>query len=380
MAFWALGIVVAPMLGPVAGGWLTDNYSWRWVFYINIPIGVIALILTQLYIFDPPYLRKKAQGIDYWGIGLLVLGIGCLQIMLDKGQEEDWFSSHFIIVLAVLTVVGLGGLIVRELKAEHPIIDLTVFKYRSFAVGTFLMTVVGFVLYGSTVLLPLFMQILLGYTATHAGVTNLPRGMASFLFMPLIGFLTSKVDVRKLLGAGILASAVAMFLLSRLSLDVGFADFVFPLALQGAALGLIFVPLTTVTNDPVPKERLGNATSLFNLMRNIGASIGISAVTTIQVRNAQTHLHDLGANVTGSNLQWQRTIAGLQQFFISQGTDAATALHRAQAAAFGMVQRQAAMLSYADAFRFLGILFVVMFPLIFLMKKPQKKGAAPMAH
>ena len=140
------------------------------------------------------------------------------------------------------------------------------------------------------------------------------------------------------------------------------------------------MPLTTVTNDPVPKERLGNATSLFNLMRNIGASIGISAVTTIQVRNAQKHLHDLGANVTGSNLQWQRTIAGLQQFFISKGTDAATALHRAQAAAFGMVQRQAAMLSYADAFRFLGILFVVMFPLIFLMKKPQKKGAAPMAH
>ena len=380
MAFWALGIVVAPMLGPVAGGWLTDNYSWRWVFYINIPIGVIALILTQLYIFDPPYLRRKAQGIDYWGIGLLVLGIGCLQIMLDKGQEEDWFSSHFIIVLAVLTVIGLGGLIVRELKAEHPIIDLTVFKYRSFAVGTFLMTVVGFVLYGSTVLLPLFMQILLGYTATHAGVTNLPRGMASFLFMPLIGFLTSKVDVRKLLGAGILASAVAMFLLSRLSLDVGFADFLFPLALQGAALGLIFVPLTTVTNDPVPKERLGNATSLFNLMRNIGASIGISAVTTIQVRNAQKHLHDLGANVTGSNLQWQRTINGLQQFFISKGTDSATALHRAQAAAFGMAQRQAAMLSYADAFRFLGILFLVMFPLIFLMKKPQKKGAAPMAH
>ena len=380
MAFWALGIVVAPMLGPVAGGWLTDNYSWRWVFYINIPIGVIALILTQLYIFDPPYLRKKAQGIDYWGIGLLVVGIGCLQIMLDKGQEEDWFSSHLIIVLAVLTVVGLGGLVVRELKAEHPIIDLTVFKYRSFAVGTFLMTVVGFVLYGSTVLLPLFMQILLGYTATHAGVTNLPRGLASFLAMPFIGFLTSKVDVRKLLGAGILSSAVAMFLLSRLNLDVGFSDFWWPLALQGAALGLIFVPLTTVTNDPVPKERLGNATSLFNLMRNIGASIGISAVTTIQVRNAQKHLHELGANVSTSNLQWQHMIGGLQQFFISKGTDPTTALKRAQAAAFGLVQRQAAMLSYADAFRFLGILFVVMFPLIFLMKKPHKRGGPPMAH
>ena len=380
MAFWALGIVVAPMLGPVAGGWLTDNYSWRWVFYINIPIGVIALILTQLYIFDPPYLRKKSQGIDYWGIGLLVLGIGCLQIMLDKGQEEDWFSSHFIIVLAVLTVVGLGGLIVRELKAEHPIIDLSVFKYRSFAVGTFLMTVVGFVLYGSTVLLPLFMQILLGYTATHAGVTNLPRGMASFFAMPFIGYLTSKMDVRKLLGAGILSSAVAMFLLSRLNLNVGFSDFWFPLALQGAALGLIFVPLTTVTNDPVPKERLGNATSLFNLMRNIGASIGISAVTTIQVRNAQKHINDLGANVSGSNLQWQQTVTGLQHFFISKGTDPATALKRAYAAAFGMVQRQAAMLAYADAFFFLAILFVVMFPLIFLMKKPTHKGGSPMAH
>jgi MFS transporter, DHA2 family, multidrug resistance protein len=380
MAFWALGIVVAPMLGPVAGGWLTDNYSWRWVFYINIPIGIIAIILTQLYIFDPPYLRRKAQGIDYWGIGLLVLGIGCLQIMLDKGQEEDWFSSHFIITLAVLTVIGITGLIIRELKTDHPVVDLTVFKYRSFAVGTFLMTVVGFVLYGSTVLLPLFMQVLLGYTATHAGVTNLPRGLASFLAMPFIGYLTSKVDVRKLLGAGILASATAMFLLSRLNLNVGFHDFLWPLALQGAALGLIFVPLTTVTNDPVPRERLGNATSLFNLMRNIGASIGISTVATMQVRNTQKHIHDLGAQVTASNLEWQRTIAGLQQFYMGKGADSVTALKRAYGASFGMVQQQASMLSYADVFRFLGILFLVMFPLIFLMKRPQHKGGATMAH
>ena len=192
MAFWALGIVVAPMLGPVAGGWLTDNYSWRWVFYINIPIGALAIILTQLFVFDPPYLRRKSSGIDYWGIGLLVLGIGCLQIMLDKGQEEDWFGSHFIITLAVLAVIGLGGLIIRELKTDHPIIDLSVFRYRTYAIGTFLMTGVGFVLYGSTVLLPLLMQVLLGYTATHAGVTNLPRGLASFLAMPFVGFLVAR--------------------------------------------------------------------------------------------------------------------------------------------------------------------------------------------
>src|SRR5438552_14082728 len=222
MAFWALGIVVAPMLGPVIGGWLTDNYSWRWVFYINVPIGVLAILLTQAFIFDPTYLRREKTGIDYWGIGLLTVGMGSLQIMLDKGQEEDWFGSHFITTLLVLTILGLGGLIIRELRAEHPVIDLSVFKYPSYAVGTFLMTVVGFVLYGSTVLLPLLMQELLGYTATHAGVTNLPRGMASFMFMPVVVILTGKVDARKLLAIGLSATAGAMFMVSTFSLNLGF--------------------------------------------------------------------------------------------------------------------------------------------------------------
>ena len=203
MAFWALGIVVAPMLGPVAGGWLTDNYSWRWVFYINVPIGVIAILLTQAFIFDPHYLRKESKGIDYWGIGLLVLGIGSLQIMLDKGQEDDWFGSHFIITLAVLAVIGIGGLLVRELKAEHPIIDLSVFRYRSYAIGTFIMTVVGFVLYGSTVLLPLLMQELLGYTATHAGITNLPRGLASFVLHAAGWFSHRESGLAKTPGSGL---------------------------------------------------------------------------------------------------------------------------------------------------------------------------------
>ena len=239
---------------PLLFGWLTDNYSWRWVFYINVPIGVLALFLTQAFIFDPPYLRKESKGIDYWGIGLLVLGIGSLQIMLDKGQEDDWFSSHFILTLSVLAIIGLGGLIIRELKAEHPIIDLSVFRYRSYAIGTFIMTVVGFVLYGSTVLLPLLMQELLGCTATHAGVTNLPRGMASFLFMPLVGYLTGKVDARKLLAAGFLATAFAMYWISNFSLGVASSNFWLPLTVQGAGLGLIFVPLTTVTNDPIPRK------------------------------------------------------------------------------------------------------------------------------
>src|SRR5690242_19319760 len=321
MAFWALGIVVAPMLGPVAGGWLTDNYSWRWVFYINVPIGVIAILLTQAFVFDPPYLRREKTGIDYWGIGLLCVGMGSLQVMLDKGQEEDWFGSHFIVILLVLSIIGLGGLIIRELKAKHPVIDLTVFKYRSYAVGTFLMTIVGFVLYGSTVLLPLLMQELLGYTATHAGITNLPRGLASFLFMPIVGILTGKVDARKLLAVGLTATAIAMFLVSTFSLDVGFWNFWWPLMIQGAGLGLIFVPLTTVTNDPIPRERMGNATSLFNLMRNIGGSIGIAATGTMLARRQQAQLTLLGANVTPYSTTAQSMFERMRAGFIASGAD-----------------------------------------------------------
>jgi DHA2 family multidrug resistance protein len=381
MAFWALGIVVAPMLGPVAGGWLTDNYSWRWVFYINIPIGIAAILLTQLFIFDPPYLRRQKTGIDFWGIGLLTLGIGSLQIMLDKGQEDDWFGSHFIVTLCVLAVVGIGGLIIRELTVKHPVIDLSVFKYRSFAVGTFLMTLIGFVLYGSTVLLPLFMQVLLGYTATHAGVTNLPRGLASFLIMPFVGRLTGKVDHRKLLAIGLAASAYAMWELSRFSLNVGYWDFVWPLLLQGAALGFIFVPLTTITNNPIPNERMGNATSLFNLMRNIGASIGISMVTTVQFRSEQTHINRLASHVYPQNPAAQHMLQSMQGYFMSQGSSASTAAQQAYQAVWGTVMQQAAMLSYNDTFLFLAIVFVAMFPFLFLLRKPKaKKGAAAMMH
>jgi MFS transporter, DHA2 family, multidrug resistance protein len=380
MAFWALGIVVAPMLGPVAGGWLTDNYSWRWVFYINVPIGIIAILLTQAFVFDPPYLRRERTGIDYWGIGLLVVGMGALQIMLDKGQEEDWFGSRFIVGLLLLSILGLGGLILREMRANHPIIDLTVFKYRSYAVGTFLMTIVGFVLYGSTVLLPLLMQELLGYTATHAGVTNLPRGLASFLFMPVVGILTGKVDARKLLAVGLIATAAAMFLVSSFSLDVGFWNFWWPLMIQGAGLGLIFVPLTTVTNDPIPRERMGNATSICNLMRNIGASVGISAVTTMQFRQTQTHINVLGEHVSSTSPTAQQTIAGLEQVFIARGVDPVTAAQQAHGAVWGMLLRQASMLAYNDVFRFLGGMFLILLPLLFLMKKPKAGKGPPMAH
>ena len=380
MAFWALGIVVAPMLGPVAGGWLTDNYSWRWVFYINVPIGVIALILTEVFIFDPPYLRREKTGVDYWGIGLLTIGIGSLQIMLDKGQEDDWFGSHFIVTLGVLAVVGLTGLIIRELTTRHPILDLTVFHYRSYAIGTFLMTFIGFVLYGSTVLLPLLMQVILGYTATHAGVTNLPRGLASFLIMPIVGRLTGKFDHRKLLAIGLVASAYAMWELSRFSLDVASKNFWWPLAIQGAALGFVFVPLTTITNNPIPNERMGNATSIFNLMRNIGASIGIAMVETVQFRAQQRHINILGQHVNPESVTAQQMMQGMKGYFMGQGSSAATATQQAYGSIWGLVQRQAAMLAYNDTFLFLAFIFVAMLPLLFLLRKPKQAEGVVATH
>ncbi|HZT37427.1 MAG TPA: DHA2 family efflux MFS transporter permease subunit [Bryobacteraceae bacterium] len=380
MAFWALGIVVAPMLGPVAGGWLTDNYSWRWVFYINVPIGFISILLTQRFVFDPSYLRQKIVKVDYWGILLLVLGIACLQIMLDKGQEEDWFSSRFIVSLAALAAAGLTALIIRELMTDHPIIDLGVFRYKSYAIGTFLMTILGFVLYGSTVLLPLLMQVLLGYTATHAGVTNLPRGLASFLIMPVVGRLTGKMDARKMLAIGLTGGAIAMYQLAQFNLNVGFWNFWWPLIVQGAALGFIFVPLTTVTNNPIPKERLGNATSLFNLMRNLGASIGIALVQTYQFRKQQTHINILGGHVNPYSAQANHMIDALRGSFLARGADAADATRKAYDAMWGIIQRQAAMLSYNDTFLLLALLFVAMLPLLLLLRRPKTGGGPVMAH
>src|SRR3954453_6481313 len=298
MGFWALGIVVAPILGPVLGGWLTDNYSWRWVFYINIPVGIASIVMTKLYIFDPPYLRSENRNVDYWGIGMLIVGIGALQIVLDKGQQEDWFESNLIVILAIVSAVTLVALVWHELTADDPIVDLRVLKERSYAVGVFLMTVVGFVLYGSMVLLPIMLQTLLGYPPLQAGIAMAPRGIGSFFMMPLTGMMTGKFDARKLLTSGLLIGGVTLLWLSVLNLQAGYWDIFWPQIIQGAGLSLLFVPLTTVSMDRIPREKMGNATSLFNLMRNIGGSIGIAVTGTMIARNQQKVTATLGAHVS----------------------------------------------------------------------------------
>ena len=380
MAFWGLGIVVAPMLGPVIGGWLTDNYSWRWVFYINLPVGLASVLMTRWFIFDPPYIKRSNRGIDYWGIGFLALGVAALQIVLDKGQEDDWFTSNWITIAAILSVIALVAFVIRELKATDPVVQLRVFKKRTYAAGVFLMTVLGFVLYGSLLLVPIFLQTLLGYPALSAGIAMAPRGLGSFLMMPVVGTVLNKFDPRKVLAIGLTVAAWSLYALSRLSLDAGYWDIFWPQFIQGAALAMLFVPLTTATMDPIPKEEMGNATSMFNLMRNLGGSFGIAAATTYLFRRQQLHTNQLGAHVTPFSPAASAMTRSLQGAMMAHGSDRFLAARQAYVATWGLIERQASMLSFVDTFMAMGIVFLLVLPLLFVMKRPQSRGRGTAMH
>jgi DHA2 family multidrug resistance protein len=380
MAFWGFGIVVAPMLGPVLGGWLTDNYSWRWVFYINLPVGLASVIMTRLFIFDPPYIRRSSRGIDYWGIGLLALGVAAVQIVLDKGQEADWFGSSWILWLLIAGGIGVVAFIVHELRTRDPVVHLRVFKDRTYSAGVFLMTVLGFVLYGSMLLVPIFLQTLLGYPALNAGIAMAPRGLGSFLMMPVVGTVLGRFDPRKVLAVGLVGASSTLWALSRLNLNAGYWDIFWPQFIQGASLALLFVPLTTATMDPIRKEEMGNATSMFNLMRNLGGSVGIAVATTFIFRRQQFHTHQLASDVTPFHPQVRMWLAGVQSNMIAHGSDPVTATRQSYGAIWGMVQRQASMLAFIDTFRSLAVVFLLVLPLLFLMRKPKHHRGGGAVH
>jgi DHA2 family multidrug resistance protein len=376
MGFWGLGIVVAPILGPVLGGWLTDTYSWRWVFYINLPVGIASLVMTQLYVFDPSYLRKDTDRIDYWGIGLLAVWVGTLQLALDLGQEHDWFSSAFITGLVVISVGGLIAFLLREWFVREPVVDLRVFKVRTYSTGVFLMTTLGFVLYGSLVLLPIMLQTLLGYPSLQAGIAMAPRGMGSLIGMPMVGIMIGRIDPRKMVAFGLVAGAFTLFWLARLNLQAGYWDIFWPQFFQGLGLSALFVPLTTISMDPIPKERMGNATSLFNLMRNLGGSIGIATTGSLLARKQQEYVNVMGSHVTPYSEAARNALEAARQGFLAAGADAVTATERAYAAVFGTVQRHATMVAFVDLFRLLGIIFLLLLPLVLLMRRPRGREAA----
>jgi DHA2 family multidrug resistance protein len=380
MGFWGLGIVVAPVMGPVLGGWLTDNYSWRWVFYINIPVGIASILMTMRYVFDPPYLKRMKGIVDYWGIGLLVLWVGGLQVVLDKGQQEDWFASPFIRTFTIVAVLSLIAFLAREFITRHPVVNLRVFRYRTYAAGVFLMTIVGFVLYGSLVLLPLWLQTLLGYPSLQAGMALAPRGLGSMLGMPIVGSLVGKFDPRRILAMGLAVGAFTLFEFSRLNLQAGYWDFFWPQFAQGFALSMLFVPLTTITMSPIAREGMGNATSLFNLMRNIGGSVGIAMVTTLDTRFTQKYVNRLVENVTPFDPNAMQLLDQFRLMWQGTGSGPGLADQQSLASMFGLVQRQAAMLAFVELFRALALIFLLMIPLLLIMKKPPKGVRAEAGH
>ena len=301
-------------------------------------------------------------------------------MVLDKGQEEDWFESHFMLALAIVSVFAIVAFIMHELRARDPVVNLRVFKDRTYSAGVFLMTVLGFVLYGSLLLLPIFLQTLLGYPALQAGIAMAPRGLGSFLMMPLVGTVLSRFDSRKVLAVGLVGAAWTLYDLSTLNLNAGYWDIFWPQFIQGAALAMLFVPLTTATMDRIRREEMGNATSIFNLMRNVGGSVGIAAATTFLFRRQQLHTQLLGAHVNPFSMQTQNFLHALSSAMVARGSDPVTAGQRAYGAIWGMVQRQAAMQAFVDTFRFMAVVFLLVLPFLLVMKRPTHKGGGAAMH
>ncbi len=377
-ALYGVTVIVAPTVGPTLGGWITDNYTWRWIFFINVPVGIVTLLLVYRLIEDPPW-AKRIKGalarFDYVGVSLLVLGVGALQIMLDKGQEDDWFGSHFILTLAILTVVGLVGLVLWEWFYKKPIIDVHMYKNLNFLSANGMMFVLGIMLFASLVMMPLFLQSLMGYTAELAGMVLSGGGLLLLFLMPIAGFLSSKVQARYLVAFGWLTLSLAMYYSTqRLDLQISFWSASQLRLAQVFGLGFLFVPINLSSYVGMPVEKSSSVAGLVNFMRNIGSSVGTSMVTTLIARRAQVHQVYLVAHVTPGQPSFAGAVAGLTARLIASGADA----DRAAKQAYGMVYRtviaQASTLAYIDTFRVLAIGAAIMFLVSFALKKNEPGG------
>jgi len=372
-ALYGVTVIVAPTIGPTLGGWITDNYTWRWIFFINLPIGILALFLVYRLIDDPPWAKRKAGAasrIDYVGMSLLVLGVGALQIMLDKGQEDDWFGSHFILTLAVLAVVGLVSLVVWEWFYKNPVIEVRLFRNLNFLAANGMMFILGLMLFASLVMMPLFLQSLLGYTAESAGLVLSGGGLLLLFMMPMIGVLSSKVQARYLIAFGWFALSIGMYYSSRqLNLGISFRSASMIRLVQVFGLGFLFVPINLASYVGMPTEKSSSVAGLVNFMRNIGSSVGTSMVTTVIARRAQFHQVHLVANVAPGQLSFSQAAEALTARIFASGVDAAGATRQAYAIIYRTVIVQATTLAYVDTYLVLAVMAATMFVLSFALRK-----------
>lgn len=372
MALFGIGVMVGPIVGPVLGGWITDNWSWHWIFYVNIPIGIISVIMIMLFIQDPPYLKRVKEKIDYWGLGLIVVGIGCLQVVLDKGQREDWFSSAFITRLSIISVIALVLFVIIELRSKEPVLNLREFKDISFTSANIIQSVAFFCLFGSIILLPLFVQHLLGYTAYLAGLVLAPGGIATLITMPIAGKLISKVNPKAVLASGLVITAYSIYAMSQFNLYVDFNIIGMSRIVMGVGLGLVFVPLASMAFSTIKKEEMGNATSIFNLLRNISGSFGVAIMTTLLARRSQFHQFRFTEQAHPLDYHYQ---LGLNKAIgvLSAKTGEASA-SSANGVIYQQLLRQANYQSFVDAFYFATLMLVCIIPFVFLLKKPKIQG------
>ncbi|EKO38479.1 MAG: drug resistance transporter, EmrB/QacA subfamily [Solidesulfovibrio magneticus str. Maddingley MBC34] len=379
MAIFAMGAVLGPILGPLLGGYITDNYSWRWIFNINVPVGVLAMALIWFYIKDPDYLerRKAGDAVDYLGLALLSLGLGCLQIVLDKGQQDDWFNADYILTLSIIAGVCLSAFLIWELRCKHPVVDLKVFADRTFAMGNIVMFFGFFAFFGSIVLLPLYLQNLMGYTAFLSGVVLGPGGLIMLAILPIVGKATTKIDARVLLCIGLCVSAYSLFRMAGFSLDIDIGTAIAARNVQAIGIAFFFVPLSYLTMAFIPREGMNNASAVFNLLRNLGGSFGVAFVTTLLARRAQFHQARLIENLTPYDLTYQSAKERLTAYLAPKVLGLYDASQTASGALYKLLLKQANAMAFCDVFHAQGQLFLGLAVLMWIMKKPPMGSKMP---
>lgn len=377
-AMYGMAVVVAPAIGPTLGGWITDNFNWHWIFFINIPIGILSLFLTQRMVEDPPWLKEEKKSgirIDYIGLSLIVIGIACFQIVLDKGQEADWFSSKLILTMFCIGVPLLFAFFIWEWFHDDPIVDVRLLRNRNFGTAVFFSFVLGIVLFGSTVLIPEFLQSSLGYTAERAGMALSPGGAVLVVMMPVAGMLLqTKIDPRLLVSLGFLGTCITLHMMSIIYLQIDFHTVVLLRMIQVIFMPLIFIPISTLNYIGVPREKNNQVSGLSNFARNLGGSIGTSLLGSFLARQNQMHQTALAGHTDVSNANYRNMLSSLKSLYVSQGFDAATAAQKALATIYGNMRAQAGVISFENAFFVMSLLVGCLVPLPFIMRRPPKNA------